>query len=336
MSNKDKLLDDALTDSDSESDDDMKKKPNNIKNETQTKRRVGRPCKTKINQLLVLNGIVDKPKDEQDVMELICHDPSVFKKIIGLLKNYHVSDVEFVFNNDSITIATEDQSKHTKIFKKIYGNKLYLYYLDKKKMNSRGINEIRICVSRDDLDEIFNSIDKTYNIVKMWITEADIKCKLHINLHHTPYDDDQNFVVPIKDCITDLHKPVFDVKTKYPIKFTLTTKGFKQIIEKMSAMYSRFTIKKESHNSYLTFEAQIECGKKMEVVFNNNDKIMLSDNTKPDDITSIDIMMEHILPLSKTVMGEFITIWIDNNEDILFQTSLSEICSIEVFTKTAS
>lgn len=299
-----------------------------------TKRRVGRPCKTKINKLVALDGIVEFPKDSNNAMELMCHDPGIFKKIIGLLKSYQVDDVEFVFNKDSITLATEDHNKHTKIFKKINGNKLTWYYLDKNRKNNKGDQEVRICIARTEIEEIFNSIDKTYDLIKIWISSNDINSEININLHHIPYDADQHFIVPVKQFTSVIEKPIINDKFDYPIRFTLSTKAFKHYIERMDKLFSKITIKKESKQDPLILEASINQGKKMSTIFNNNEKIFLKDFTNDGDIVSIEMMSEHIVLLSKTTMGDSINIWIDNHKAILFQMSLSDICDIEVYTNT--
>lgn len=348
----DNILNNALEDSDTNSDTDSNsshtkkhtlKNDNTNKNEDKqnAKRRVGRPCKTKTDIFEPICGIVNNPKDTNNAMELICRDPSIFKKIIGLLKNYQVQDVEFVFKPDTISIATQDHSKHTMIFTNFDCNNLYWYYLDKHKNTNKNNNDIHVCVARIDLDEIFNSIDKTYDTIMMWITHTDMNSKLNIRLHHVPHDNNQNFVVPIKVFKSTLNKPNTNTKNIYPIRFSISTKVFKQLIEKMSKLFTIITIKKESQDSSLTFESKIEHGKEMEVVFKNPEKIMLKDYTNPDDIISVDVMAEHINILSKTTMGDNVNIWIDNNEDILFQLTLSEslppyteLCFIQVFTKT--
>jgi hypothetical protein len=238
-----------------------------------------------------------------------------------------------VVNKDSVTISTEDHHKHSKIFTRIDCNKLYWYYISDTVMNNRDEIEICISISRNDIDDIFNSIDKTYDRVSLWINKDDVDSSINISLHHTTYDDDENVSITTKRYHNNIERPIVDINS-YPIRFTLSTKVFKQRIEKMSKLFPKISIKKESKDTPLTFSASVQQGKNMEIIFNNNTKIGLIDNTNDDDIISIDVMSEYIVLLAKTTMGDFINIWIDNDKDIRFQMVLSDICFIEVFTET--
>jgi hypothetical protein len=321
----DELIDDALNEDYTLGDEEEDN--NKLEEELHPqKRKVGRPRKNKINLLVTLKGIVNVPRDKDNVMELKCHDPSIFKKIICLLKSYQVGEVEFVFTKNNISISTEDHSKYTKMSLVIDCNKLFLYYLNDE------YTEIRMCIQRNELDDIFNSIDKTYDQLSMWIKKEDIESSMNISLHHIPYNDDQTATIPVKQYVNNIQLPVYTNKD-YPIQFTFSTKSFKQFIEKMSKTFPKICFSKESKEDSLIIYGDIEQGKRFVISFNENDKIQLIDRTNPDDITKIEVMSEHIILLAKTTMGDNITICIDNNKDILFQMELSDICMINVFTK---
>lgn len=302
------------------------------KEKSTPKRKVGRPRKTKINKLVTIHGIVDKPQNKENIMELICHDPMIFKKIMSLLKSYAVDTVEFVFSKDCVMIETEDHTKYSKIYTRIVCSKLYWYYINDEYKNAKNETEIRICVARTEIDDIFNSIDKTYDQLSICINKEDMNSVIQISLHHVSYDEDENATIPIKQYNNMIQRVKIE-ETDYPIRFTLSTKAFKSRIEKFNKLFDRVCFKKESKDSSLVMEACVELGKSYEIVFNDNHKILLIDNTKDDDITSVEVMLEHIILLAKTTMGEYVKIWLDNNKDILFQMSLSDICYIDVFTQ---
>lgn len=297
------------------------------------KRRVGRPRKNKTNKLVFIKGIVNEPKDSANIMELACHDPSIFKKIFCMLKSYSVNDIEFVFTADKIELASNDFLGVSQIFTVFDASKMYHYYANKKYTNQKGVAEIRIGVSRNDMDELFNSIDKTYDRVSFWIEEKNINSSINISLHHEPTDCDQNFNIQVKQFAVNVFRPVYDDNVDYPLRFTLSTKSFKQIIERINKIFSTFSIKKEGHDSPLIMEEREEQGKSIEMVFNNNDKIGIVDRTSPTDIICVEMNTEYIILLSKTTMGDYVKISVDNNKKILFQMALNDICFIDVFTQ---
>lgn len=312
------------------SDDDT----NSNNNQKPVKNKVGRPRKIKTDKLVAIYGIVDKPQVESNNMELICHDPSIFKKIIALLKSFQVDNVEFVFTSTHINIFTEDHDKNSKIFIKFDCNKLLHYYINPNCKNKDNRTEIRVCIARIDIDDFFNSIDKTYDNFKMIINKKDANSYISFGLHHVPYDDEQTISIPVKTYHNIVSKPVIS-SGDYPIRFTLSTKVFKQIIEKMTKTFSKINISvnKDSKNSNIEFSARIQHGKSMSINFNDNNKILLEDHSSEDDIITINVMSEYIILLAKTTMGDNIKLWIDNKRELFSQMSLSNICFIDVFTK---
>lgn len=302
------------------------------KKEEKPKRRVGRPRKVKIDQVVTIFGVVDKPKSNDNVMELICHEPAIFRKTNALLKNYDVADVTFIFRKDTVSIATEDFGKNSKIFITIKCSNLFWYYL-KPDLNQEEPPELKICLKRTDVDEIFNTIDKTYDRLSMWVCQEKQNANINFSLHHVGLDDDQRYVVFLKQTQGVVTYPDIDCKNDYPIRFTLPTRTFKQKIEKLAKSFTKMTIKKESKDSPLTFEAKVEHEKEFETVFNDNEKISLIDNTTANDVISVSLMTGHIILLAKTIISENIHIWVDNEHSILFRTSISKVCDIDVFTK---
>ena len=113
----------------------------------------GRPPSKPPAPLLDKKGIVESPKDENNRLEFIYSDPSVFKSLFVYFKNIKAREIHLRCSPTGLTFFTRDHSKTSRIFATILGKHINWYYCEET---------FWLGINRDNIEKIFSSIDKTF------------------------------------------------------------------------------------------------------------------------------------------------------------------------------
>lgn len=268
----------------------------------------------------VINGIITKPNDNVNAMELIYTDPKIFKKIFGMFRGYYVDDIFINFTEDKVLMSSRDHTKKTIIKIELDCNKISEYFC------KRNFN---ICVKREYLEKIFSTIEKNHSKIILFSKEDTYKSSLEINLINEDLSIHDNYIIDLSLQQCDIEDTISKTietlnKDMYSIKFNVKSKSFKKFINDTSANGKLLTIEKVGDNNLqfkMCFNNKINFTRTIinESGFNISSK--LSDN----DFFNVNMELEYIKPFSNMNINDYITVYIDNeNKKVIFECIIDD------------
>jgi hypothetical protein len=275
------------------------------------KKKPGRPKKEVPVVKIVSLGIVNAPIHPDDVLELIYDKPMIFKKICKLYRAFDVSEVEMLFEPDKLKIITKDHLGKSTIYTTIEGRFLNLYYCKE---------QIRICVKRESLERVLNILGKNHYKIT-FLLKDNYRSAMYIIINDIEYDNDDSFEIDVimrpVAAITEL----VDDDSAYPIKFTLSSRHFKNRMSDIRKISPTFAIQKMGNGPLnLTFDK----GQRINWtgVYNDNSKINLVSTLDENSIFNVSVCIDHIKPFSNNTIGELVHIAADTRSKMSFTTHL--------------
>lgn len=283
------------------------------------KRKPGRPPKKKVGSINVeTNGIVSVPVEEDNVIEMVYENPKLFKRLLAMLKGYSVEVVTWNFIPDKVEVATKGiNDSKPRIFIIIYAKMLVRYYCARP---------TSVTMKRDDLDLIFQNVDKNNTQITIIAKEEDIKSKIYFIIKNTEIDVEKNYEIQLvgrseKD-VADSFRDNKD--EEYPLKFCLPGKEFKTLIQDAGKESKLITIRKDSGSEPLTIGCELTTKNNLNMVFKNPDKIELKSSLDPRDIFNVSTRIQYIKPFSNSNIGDKIYISADKNRPVIFAADIDK------------
>lgn len=268
------------------------------------KRRPGRPPKEKVQSIHIEHfGIVDKPHIEDDIVEIVYDNPKMFKKILSILKQYNVTEVKLVFLKKKIIIPARSDNGRIDVFIEIDCNLLVRYYCKEP---------IERCVKRVSLEQIFSKLDKHQNQVDIILKESDNKSKLYINIKDSETDNIDHYHSEIIPGENDVPSDLPDI-SKYPVKFELPSKKFKDTVDKISKLSSHMSFSNSGNILSIQYDGEKNT---CTSVFQNSSKILFSSTLHSSDIFQISLRISDIKPISAANVGKNIAFIADKEKPI--------------------
>ncbi len=275
------------------------------------KRSVGRPRLVEKTTPIPKNGIVSVPNDPENIVELSFDNVSIFKKVFSLLKSMNVKEINIQFDNIYVKIFGIDHLEKNLINIKINANKLNHYYCS---------FPVNITLDPKNLDKITQKIDKNYTLFSMILKENAYRNNLIIILNHKSLCIDESHIINLIEHDIDLnhlYNKDIDYNT-YPLKFILTGKYFKKLVNDISLFSEIFTIEKSGTRplqfNYKNINNTIKCYTSC----NDNDKIKLETTLSEDDIFSVNIRIDYIKSLSNSLLSDKVSVFADSVKDLVF------------------
>lgn len=290
------------------------------------KNKPGRPKKKVVSVPVEVHGIVEKPANPEDVLELVYCNPLMFKKIFALQKAFEVSEVEMNFDPTGLRIVTRDHLKMSTIYTIIDGRCMNLYYCKEP---------IRICVKRDSMEKVLGSLEKNHYKISFLLKE-NYRSTMYIIVKDMEYNSDDSFEIDVVYKPEDAVEQTYD-DTNYPIKFKISSKHFKMRINNIRKLSPTFTIQKSGNDPLqLTFDKAQKVN--WTKVYNDSEKIALASTIAPDDLFSVSVVIDYIKPFSNSNIGEEVQISADKRERMSFMTRLDKkdigwAALIKIFTE---
>lgn len=308
--------------------DTKSKRANDIKtSKPQTKKRPGRPRKKVITPPVIIHGIVDKPVNAEDVVELDYCNPMLFKKLIHLYKSFVVSEVEMKFDYDGVSIITKDHLDKSTVYTKIDGKCMNLYYCK---------IPIKICIKRENLDRVFGSLNKNHYKLTILLKE-NYRSTLYIIIKDLEYNNDDSYEVDVVFKPKTDEPEVNDDDSDYPLKFKISSKHFKTKINNIGRLSPTFTIQKYGDEPLqFTFDRAQKVN--WTGVYHDASKINLKSSLDEDEIFSVSVPIDYIKPFSNSGIGDDVYISADKKKKISFATEIDKkdigyACTVKIFTQ---
>jgi len=293
------------------------------------KKKPGRPKKKITNVPVEVHGIVDKPVNEEDLLELVYCNPTMFKKLLQLYKSFEVSEVEMNFNPTGVKIVTKDHIGKSTIYTTIDGRCMNLYYCKAP---------IRVCVKRENLEKILGTLGKNHYKIT-FILKEDHRSHMYLIIKDIEYNNDDSYEIDVIFKPEDPQRnAVRDDDTNYPIKFKISSKHFKAKLNNIYRISKTFTIQKCGDEPLqFTFD---KAAQKVNWtgVYNDSEKIDLKSTLAEDEIFNVSMFIDYIKPFSNSNIGDDVYIAADKREKMSFMTMLDKkdigySCCIKVYTE---
>jgi len=273
------------------------------------KKKPGRPKKRPAFATAGVSGISANPKEQENILELAYINPTMFKKIFQLFKTFGVNEININFEPAGATIAAVDHFEKSNIFAVINGARMSHYYCKET---------IKITVQRINIEKILSALGKT-NTRIMFILKGDYRSVLHVIVHDSEYNSEDTYDVEVA-CRTDGEIEQTD-DSEYPICFKMNAKNFKTKINNIRRLSPALTIQKCGDEALqLTFDKAQNVN--WISVYNDNNRIALRSTLDKEDILSISVMIDHILPFCNSCIGDEIIFRADKQARLSMSTYL--------------
>lgn len=286
------------------------------------KKRPGRPKKDKVDTQLKFHGVQEQPQLADDIMELVYDSPQIFKKIIQIFTSYRASEIELIFDRNGVKMYAQDHSKQSSIYVTLDGRGMNHYFCREP---------LRICVKCSLLDAVFQTIGKSHYKI-MFICRGDHRSKLYCVTSSSTHDNNKTYDIPV--VINPANTKPQDDDSDYPIKFTLTASGFKDLIN--PKLGTSLTIEKKGNDPLqLVYDKvnQLGCVDR----YPAGDKINLESTIEPNDIFSSTVSIKNVQSFATKNIGSTVQICAHKTKPISF-TSISDrkdnitVATVKVFT----
>lgn len=284
-----------------------------MKTAKREKGKVGRPRKNIGIEISPKLGIIDKPKVNDNLVEFLYDNTTLFKKLFNLLKLMNINEVNINFNTNFIRIyGVESDSTENIIDIKINANRMNHYYCK---------YPINVTVDPLNLVKVTQKIDKNYNLLCIVLKESTWQQEMYMTLSIKTLDIDENHIINLNHCteIPDIDNlPDY---TDYPLNFKLPSKYFKKMINDIGTFGEYFTIEKTKESLKFRYKGMNYTVKGITECKNDN-KIELESSLDDKEIFSIPVAVNHIKALSNSLFSDYITIYADKVKDLVFNMSV--------------
>lgn len=284
-----------------------------MENAAADKKKPGRPKKKQAHAPIEVHGIVNAPVNEEDVLELVYGNPTMFKKLLTLYKQFDVSELEITFGPAEVRFFATDHYKKSNIYTTIDARCMNLYY---------SAMPIRICIKRDSLERVLSMLDKTHYKIE-FVLKDNYRSVMYMNVKDLEYNSDETFDIEVLFKAEDAGAAPADDDADYPIRYKVNSRHFKKRINNIRKLSPIFTLQKVGDGPLSMTYPQTQ-RVNWTGSYNDSDKIGLECALAPDDIFSVSLNIEYIRPFSNSNIGEEVIIAADKTERMSFTTYLDK------------
>jgi hypothetical protein len=278
------------------------------------KKKPGRPKKKVPTVNIAINRIVDTPINQDDIVELVYCNPAMFKKILQLYKASNSNELEFFYDKRGISIMGQSHDKKSTIYAHINGLAMNMYYCK---------TPVRVCVMRDSLDKVLGDLGKNHYKISFLLKE-NYKSTMYIRINDNEYDSFDDYEIEVTHIQEERAAPAHN-DADYPIKFKISSKHFKNQINKIERMSPLLTIQKDGLEPLQLTVDKGRSVKNWSRVYSESSKIELISTISQNDTFSISAYVASIKPFSNTAIGDDVFVAADKVKNISFTTLLDKV-----------
>jgi hypothetical protein len=291
------------------------------------KKKPGRPKKHPQMPPIETHGIVQKPVNEGDFLEMVYCNPILFKKIFNLFKSFNVSEIDLIFDQNGLKMVMQDFLKKSSIYATIDGRCMNLYYCKE---------QIRIRVKRDNMQKVLSTLGKNHHKIT-FVLKEDYRSKLYVNTRDTRYGVSDTWEIEVVYGANNKEAIVADDDTNYPLKFHFDAKFLKERVNNINSL-SKNVIVQIVGSDPLQFTYDKNHSVNLSGVHTENDKLGLVSRLDAGECLSVSICIDYIKPFTNSTIGEEVYIAVDKRAPISFMTQLDKgdfgwAATIKIFTE---
>lgn len=280
------------------------------------KRNVGRPRRVPPPEPRPRLGIASSPQNQNNVVEMDYDNVAIFKKLISLLKNMNVKEININFESNYVKLFGIDHSEKNLVNIRIAANKLTHYYCE---------HPTSVQIDTKNLDTITQKIDKHYDLFSFILKRQSYRQNLIVVLQNKELCIDESHVINLVESdnnLSQLYARGVDYNL-YPLKFELPSKYFKKLVCDIIPFSEVFTI--ERVNTTLQFiYKNLNNTIKGYNICKDPSKINLTSTLPPDSIFSVSTPVNYIKPMANSLLSDRIKIFADCEKDLVFNVTVDE------------
>lgn len=292
--------------------------------EVQQKKRPGRPKGEPKLPTTNINGVVDTPSDSENIIELIYCVPILFKKILLLMKQYEVGEINFIFSKESITMLAVDRVGKSIINILINGNNLNHYYCK---------SQISVFITRSNLETSIGQLNKNHDKLT-FILRENYRSIMYIIVHDEEYNNENIYEISV--CQSKSNEIIEEIPRNFAITFTMSMQHFKAVINNARRTGDIMAIQKTQDKTLqlTTLNTQKVTWTN---IYNDSNKLLLVNNLAENEILSVSVEIEYIRPIANSNIGNYVNISCGHSDKLLIIVLLYSIkseptCTINVIT----
>jgi len=279
----------------------------------------GRPSTKQPPPPLEKKGIVQQPLDANNRLEFVYEEPTIFKQLFTYFKNIKARDIHLRCARDGLTFFTRDHARTSRVVAAISGHYVNWHYAE---------GEFRLGISRENVDNMFKAIDKSFFKITIMQTHDD---KESLTFVFKDGDIDKDCIYKIPLSAFEYDEELFDADKEidaralsglFPVSFALTAKQFKKSINDASAYSDSITYEKIGlqplQMTYTTPEAVYN------EVYRSDDKIQLKSSVPSGRTFRVTITTTNIKSLASSMVTNDVRICCREGADMLFRSAIDE------------
>lgn len=286
------------------------------------KRGPGRPPRSQIN-VIPIEGIVDKPNNQDNTIEFIYYEPNDLKQLFTLFKNLKCQTIYFVFTKKYFSIISSVPNGD-KIECKIDCSKVVHYYC-KTDYN---------CISTDRtiIQSIFTNINKSINSISVSYDPEDAMLYFKYENALMGKSETRGVLMTKQDIPSDILESLKHAENTPSIEFCLPIRDLKDTITDVICYADHLNIEKHGKGNLILSFSKIHTNT-CETEYTNPDLINLIDSLKENESFSTQINTSTLKSLSISVTHNLIRIKCFDNNLTVLSSNINNIICFSIITK---
>ncbi len=276
----------------------------------------GRPPKPKIANINTdTYGIVTKPNQEGNILEVVYDNPQLFKTIWSIFIGYGATEIILRFSVDRIDIIATDPAGDADINIRLHGAVMSRYYCKEP---------ITRTITRTSLQDVFKGMSKSSSGITFLLNEEDSRSKLHTIIRDKEHNLEFSYTTDIvqNGKATEV-ADVIDV-TDYPISFPVPLPKIKEIVKVISKSTNTITFSKALEDPMcISYE---QANRTMSVPLLDANEPTLVYKLDADDIFAVSITLDKLKPFitAPTKIDGSVEMWMDKFRPMCFKMTLDK------------
>ena len=213
------------------------------------KRGPGRPSKTPAPPSVQMHGVVSTPRFPGSLIELGYANPLAFKSLSTFFEKLKCSEMMIHATPDRLMIKSVDSTEKITIASVVEGGDMNHYYCER---------ELWLSFNFSDVEKVFKSIDRSYNLIKFWYTRAD-PVLIQIHLCDSSLKKSTQFPISVVEQSTrptmwDSVMQLYSARADSLISWQLPSKSFKKTNDIAAHTSNTVTVQYTGGSDRLTLE----------------------------------------------------------------------------------
>lgn len=283
-----------------------------------SKRKPGRPPLKAVVPTMNRVGVVSAPKFQENKLEFVYDDPSVFKNLFTYYKNLGVSDIHLRCDPNSLTFFARATNVNACVVTKIDGKHINWYYCSETYWI--GISRVSFAGLFASIDASFTKITISQNMneidtIRVIFDDREADKYIVYQMTTSNYDPDEELYYT-ENIVTPEASDI-----RYPLQFRLTSKQFKKSIADATHHTTGNICYVKSPGHHLQMRYDIP-GISYSETFKNPEKISLVANIADDEMFRCNLSVMNVKCIANSIVTDEIYLLCREDSDVLFRSIL--------------